>query len=154
MGKYAADTSVSASATRVEIERTLTRYGADAFSYLQAPGVGAISFQMNGRQVRLVVRLPAQGSKEFTLTPGRRLQRSEAEALRFWEKACRQRWRALLLLVKAQLEAIESGIISFEDAWLPFTVLPSGRTVVEEIGPQIEAAYSSGAVAPLQIERR
>jgi hypothetical protein len=33
MTRYAADTSVSVEKSRMEIERTLARYGADAFAY-------------------------------------------------------------------------------------------------------------------------
>jgi hypothetical protein len=58
-------------------------------------------------------------------------QRSECD------KAVRQRWRALLLVIKAKLEAIEAGVSTFETEWLPYVVLPGGKTVAEHIGPQI-----------------
>ncbi|WP_454044388.1 hypothetical protein [Cellulosimicrobium sp. Marseille-Q8652] len=44
--------------------------------------------------------------------------------------------------------------MTFEAEFLPHTVLPSGRTVFEEVGPAVEIAYETGAVAPLQIEGR
>ena len=40
----------------------------------------------------------------------------------------------------------------FEEEFLPHTVLPSGRTVAQEIMPAVESAYATGAVTPLQIE--
>ena len=37
-----------------------------------------------------------------------------------WEQACRQRWRALALVIKAKLEAIDAEISTFEEEFLPF----------------------------------
>lgn len=69
------------------------------------------------------------------------------------EQSNRQRWRALALVIKAKLEAVDAGILSFEESFMSNIVLPSGKTVAEEIGPQISAAYSDGAVRRLEIER-
>ena len=48
-----------------------------------------------------------------------------------WEQACRERWRALVLCLKGKLESIESGIETFEQAFLAHTFLPSGETFGE-----------------------
>ncbi len=37
-------------------------------------------------------------------------------------------------------------------AFLPYMVLPSGRTVADDVTPLVEEAYEQGQVAPLQIE--
>jgi hypothetical protein len=64
-----------------------------------------------------------------------------------------ERWRALLLIVKAKLEAVDSGIVTFEQEFLPHIVMPGGHTVYEATAPAIERAYVSGQVTPLlQIE--
>jgi hypothetical protein len=65
------------------------------------------------------------------------------------EVARRQRWRALALAIKAKLEAVESGIATFEEEFMAYIVLPDGQTVGEFLSPQIEAAYSSGRMPPL-----
>jgi len=46
-----------------------------------------------------------------------------------YEQARRQRWRILLLSVKAKLEEIEAGLISFDDQFLAYMALPDGSTV-------------------------
>ncbi|GAA4924688.1 hypothetical protein [Nesterenkonia rhizosphaerae] len=149
MSQYAKDTQVPAERSRGEIEKTLERYGADGFAYASTREKAMIEFQAGGRRVRFVLDLPQLA--DFTRTPTGR-SRTKAAAETEQAKAVRQRWRALALLVKAKLEAVESGIVSFETEFMPHTLLPSGRTVAEEIQPQIEQAYTSGAVAPLQIE--
>ena len=41
----------------------------------------------------------------------------------------RRRWRALLLVIKAKLESVESGIETFEEAFASQIVLANGQTV-------------------------
>ena len=43
-----------------------------------------------------------------------------------WEQVCRQRWRALLLIIRAKLEAVASGITTLENEFLANIVLPDG----------------------------
>ncbi len=66
-----------------------------------------------------------------------------------WEQACRSRWRALFLCIKAKLESIESGIETFEDAFLAHIQMPDGHTVAEHVRPRIAAAYETGTMQPL-----
>lgn len=74
-------------------------------------------------------------------------RRSDADAYKAWEQACRQKWRALCLCIKAKLEAVEAGISVFEDEFLANIVDPvSGRTVGEVMRPQIAVSYERGGV--------
>jgi len=149
MTRYAADTSVSVEKSRAEIESTLARYGATHFGYLSSPEGADVAFQCKGRRVRFHIPLPDRNARAFTHTPGRGLRRSTDEQLREWEQACRQRWRALALVIKAKLEAVECGITSFESEFLAHIVLPDGETVGQWIAPQLAAAYSTGRMPPM-----
>lgn len=149
MTTYAKQTSVPVSKTRDDIERVMERYGAEAFQYTSLPGAASVAFFVKGRQVRFVLDVPAVD--QFAKTPTGR-DRTPGQTNEEHRRAVRQRWRALLLVIKAKLEAVESGIAVFEDEFLAYTVLPSGRTVSAELSPQIEAAIASGSVTPLQIE--
>ncbi|UFU03460.1 hypothetical protein LQF12_02280 [Ruania suaedae] len=150
MSRYAESTQVSSDRSRAEIERTLTRYGASSFTYGWDDTRAAIGFVMEGRQVRFVLPLPDRQADEFRLTPTGK-QRTASASETAYEQAVRQRWRALALMVKAKLEAVAAGIVTFEVEFLPHTVLPSGRTVAEDVLPAVEEAYSSGSVRQLQI---
>lgn len=94
--------------------------------------------------IRFEVAMPPLIEFESTPTGRARAQRAAIDAR---EKAMRQRWRALALVVKAKLEAVESGITTFEDEFLAHIVLPDGSTVGEFMVPQIELAYRT-AVMP------
>lgn len=150
-GKFAAKTDVSVVASKVEIEKVVERYGASGFMSGWHGDRAVIAFSMHNRQVRFVLQMPARESEEFTryMRGSTKHRREDSAALKLWEQACRQKWRALALVVKAKLEAVESEISTFEDEFMASIVLPGGRTVSEEILPRIAAAYETGAVQPL-----
>ncbi|MBV2127963.1 hypothetical protein [Arsukibacterium indicum] len=145
---YAEKTSVGTSQSVMEIERTLTKYGADQFMYGTKPGSVAVGFVMGGRQVRIVVPLPDKTDKQFWLTDTGR-DRSETAALKEWDQACRQRYRSLALVVKAKLEAVEAGITTFEEEFMAHLVLPGGETVGQRLLPEINEAQRTGKLPPL-----
>ncbi len=152
---YAENTTVDSAKSRVEIERTLERYGATAFMYGTKPEHAIVGFEMNGRNVRFVIPLPNRADPRFTeyKQGSSTYSRTESAARELYEKAVRQKWRALALVVKAKLEAVESGISVFEEEFLANIVLPGGRTVYENVAKGIEQAYQSNKVSPLlQIE--
>ena len=149
MGTYAQDTSVSTERSRAEIERTLQKYGAGSFMYGSTPDRAVVAFEMKSRRIRFDLPLPDFNSKEFKFTPARNNRRSEKQHFEAWEQACRQRWRALSLCIKAKLEAVECGITTFEDEFMAHIVLPSGQRAGEWMAPQIERAYQTGEMPPL-----
>src|SRR5580700_3227660 len=128
MARYAASTEVSSDRSRSEIERTLRRYGATAFAYGWEGNMAQIGFKLASRQIKFRLPLPDPASREFTLTPTGR-DRSASAAEEAYEQAVRQRWRALALVIKAKLEAVEAGISTVENEFLANIALPDGRTV-------------------------
>ena len=146
MGTYAQNTNVSSELSRLEIEKTLIRYGANGFAYATEPGRAMIGFKLQGRQVRFLLPLPDISDDRFRYTPARKNVRSEKAQYDAWEQECRRCWRALLLVVKAKLEAIETGISTFDSEFMANIVLPGGGTVGEFMEPQIEQAYLTGTV--------
>lgn len=146
MTRYAADTSVSTEKSRAEIEATLRRYKADAFGYLSERGTAVVMFRMAGRHIKFVLPMPDPTAREFTHTPEKGQLRSASAAEAAWEQACRQRWRALALVIKAKLEAVAAGITTVEDEFLAHTVLPDGSTVGQWAKPQLAEVYRVGAM--------
>lgn len=147
MTQFAATTSVSASASREEIERTLVRYGADQFLYGWGEEAATVGFRLAGRQVSFVLAMPRKDEQRFTHHS--RGARTPEAALKEWEQAVRQRWRALALVIKARLEAVESGISVFDDEFLANIVLPNGQTGGEWMRPQVAEAYRVGSMPAL-----
>jgi hypothetical protein len=148
MGRYAEDTKVSQEQSRAEIETTLRRYGADAFSYGWEDSRAMIAFRANSRHIKFEIQMPDRNDPQFhEYKRGKNTHTREPEvAYELWEKAARQRWRALALVVKAKLEAVDAGISEFEEEFLAHIVLPDGSTVGKQIKPHIEKAYMSGTM--------
>jgi hypothetical protein len=153
MSQFAANTSVPVEKSRAEIETILTRYGATHFGYMVDPKRAIVMFQAKGRHVRFELPLPDRNARQFTHRRDRRTgiekQLSPTAAYGAWDQAVRQRWRALALVIKAKLEAVESGITSFEAEFLAQIVLPNGTTVGGWIAPQLAAAYETGGMPPM-----
>ena len=144
---YAENTSVDAGRSRSEIERTLQRYGATAFSYGWEGDRAIIAFQAEARMVKFVLTMPPYD--DFARTPSGRRSRQGASQQKAWEQATRQRWRALLLVVKAKLEAVEAGITTFEEEFLAHIMLPDGTTVYESARMGIQNSYATGKMPRL-----
>lgn len=146
MSKYASETTVSPEKSRHEIETILKRYGASHYGYMSGPEASAIAFQAKDRRLRFTLPMPAR--KDFN-TDRRGYGRTETAIDAHWNQAVRQRWRALCLVIKAKLEAVEAGVSTFEEEFMANIVLPSGQTMAEYALPQIAQAYASNSMPPL-----
>lgn len=145
---YAATTNVSVSKTKGEIDGLLRKHRAAGFGVFEEATRATLVFEMGGRRIVFHMPLPSADEKRFTMTERGKVRTAEA-ALASWEQACRSRWRALFLCIKAKLESIESGIESFEDAFLAHIQMPDGHSVSEHVRPRIAQAYESGTMQPL-----
>lgn len=148
MSQHASRTQVSPERSQEEIKRTLRRYGASEFVQGETDERVSIGFRFGGLAFRMDVELPDKS--EFSETPTGRGRRGDA-AHREWEQAIRQRWRALLLAIRAKLEAIETGISTVEWEFMPFAVMADGQRIGDVMAPQLEAAKTSGR--PLRFDR-
>lgn len=117
---YAKDTSVPVERTRAEIEKLVKKYGAKGFSAGWLGDRANISFIAHDRQIRFTIIVPQQA------------------------QAQRSRWRVLLLLVKAKLEAVDAKVVTFEEAFVGDIVMPNtGKTVWETVREPIALGYSN-----------
>lgn len=151
---FAEGTVVSVPKSRAEIEDLLTRYGADGFGYAIEARRAAILFSVAGRKVRFVLPIPAKDDKRFTHKKPRHAwsspeKRTENQALEAWEQEQRRLWRALALVIKAKLEAVSSGIVTFESEFLAHFVQPDGKTVGETAIPALLTMWETGKQTPL-----
>ena len=125
---YAKGTKVPPNKTRLEIENLVRKYGAKGFVGGWHEGTARVEFYCRDRHVRLTV--------ETIGTVG-----SQAE---------REKWRALLLLVKSKLVAVDAKIATFEQAFVGDIVMPeTGKTVWETVKAPIALSYSERKSVPL-----
>ncbi len=147
---YAKNTAVPVERSRAEIERTLSRYGATRFGTMTEPDGATIYFEHKGRQIQLRVPMPPRDDKQFTR--GRRSWRTVAnsERDRRYEQEYRRSWRVLLITVKAMLEAVDSKVLTFDQAFLAHIVIPgTAKTLGDALLPRLDALHAGGLKALL-----
>lgn len=127
----------------------MQKYGANQFVNGYKDTLAVIGFLMVGRQIRFLLPLPDKQARGYWYTPGRGQRRTEEAAHASWEQACRSRWRALYLIVKAKMEVVDAGISTIEREFLYDIVLPDGRTVGERMTPQIATVYQTSQMPPM-----
>ncbi len=134
MSKFAERTTVSVEKSKVEIEKLLVRYGAEEFVSGWTGKTAQILFVMKSKRIKFILHLPVE---------------SEYKNVAQYAQANRQRWRALLLCIKAKFESVASAITTFEEEFLPHFVIPGdGRTLGEIMIPQLKNSYDSQKALP------
>jgi hypothetical protein len=147
---YAAGTAVSIDRSRAELEALLRRHSATGFMYGWQETAGVlIAFELRGRRIRFLVRPPAESelARLRRAAVERRAKRSDPQLL--LDEEMKRRWRELVLLVKAKLIAVQSCVVTFEEEFLPYFILPGNVTVAERLLPELDNATSTGRLPPL-----
>lgn len=145
MSRYASKTEVPVEKSQAELKRLLSRYGADGFMLGERRDQAVVQFAIRDRVIKFSLTMPDRNDDEFRFTQHRHVLRSDESAYKAWEQACRQRWRALCLFVRATLEAVEEGVVDFEDAMMPFTVLDGRETFAERYRGEVKKWLDSGS---------
>lgn len=124
---YARRTKVPVDKTRMDIERLVKKYGAKGFASAWQDKSARVEFLCHNRHVRLTVSTDNKTAQDE-----------------------REQWRALLLLVKAKLVAVDAKIATFEEAFIGEIVVPAtGKTVWETAREPLRIAYETNKSVPL-----
>jgi hypothetical protein len=152
MKSYAEGTEVSVEKSKSEIEAILQKAGCDEFATGARPTQAMIQFKLKGRVIRFLLPLPDRNDKKFVVCGqyGNR-RRTPEMAYKAWEQACREKWRALFLSIKAKLYSIETGIEQFDSAFMAQIVMPNGKTMEELAVPMITQAYERGTMPDMNV---
>lgn len=148
---YAEGTTTPVEKTKAEIETLVARYGAKYFSSgwggteaSGGPTRAIVQFTASDRIVRFTLPLPTV-EDVYKLVFGK----SPLGWSRFSDEQkitaeTRRRWRCLLIAIKSKLEAVNTGIETFEQAFFGEIVLPSGQTVYEHAHRLVAEIYATG----------
>ena len=139
---YAETTTVPVEKSITEIIGLVKKAGAERVMQYDEPERFTIAFDLSGRHIRFGVALPQLDAVPAIRGDGRR--RSNSEILAKRDAMQRQRARAVLLVIKAKLESVESEVETFEEAFLANIIMADGSTVYERVAQPIALEYSSG----------
>lgn len=137
--RYAEGTSVGIDRTISEIQKLVKAHKATSWRYEEVddvtPAYRTISFVLQGRLIRFTVE--EAPLSEFKRTPTG-LLRTDASMVKVADEENRRRWRAVLLYVKASIEAMYSGVPQLRHALLPYVVMEDD----ESVGDKVEAQFA------------
>lgn len=145
MSRYAEGTSVSIENSLGEVKRILQRFGADSFTYQEKADSIAIAFEIKALHVMMRIQFPLVDGFMLTET-GRKRTYSAAAGER--DKECRRRMRSLAAVIKAKLIAVDDGVATIEQEFLPYITLPNGLSLGDVLIPQIPALAAGTLALP------
>lgn len=147
---YAETTSVPVERSRAEIEKLLTAHKCNKFlaGVDHDAHTATVQFHAYNRIIRFVIGLPDPSDAKYKKRDRRGLVPSTDAQAKMVMQDERTRWRALLLVIKAKLEAVESNIATFDDEFLAHVVLPNQQTVAQYLGPAVAQMCETGRMAP------
>ena len=150
---YAENTTVPVEKSLNEIVKLIKKAGGARIAQMEDLDAIAVQFFLSERMLRFRVPVPTtesmpmrdNGNNRYTDIP-LATRAKKADAIR------RQRARALLLVIKAKLESVESGVETFDEAFLPNIVMSDGYTVWERVGEPLALEYKTGKPIPFMLE--
>jgi hypothetical protein len=123
-----------------EIQKLLRGFGCNKFGSMVDDGAGEIlvQFEYRGRPVSVKASIKGYAAAWMKANPlGPRTRMSTAEHQRkAMDVASVAVYSILRDWIKGQITAIETGILSFEGAFLGQLLLPSGKTLLEHAEAQ------------------
>lgn len=134
---FAKDTDVPFERSIADIVGLVRKAGADEIGQMEGRDRFTLQFVLDQRLVRFRVTFPTAAEIEQLRGP----RQDPANVAAQWR---RQRGRALLLVIKAKLESVASGVETFEEAFLANVVMADDRTVYDRIAAPIAAEYKAG----------
>ncbi len=129
--------STSGRAAIDDIRKTIQAFGCSKFAPMEdfTEGKVTIQFEFHGKMVQVDASAKGYAAAWIRSNPyNSRMKRSKVEYERYaLEKGQIAVWSILRDWIKGQLTAIETGILSFDAAFLGQILLPTGETIHQRI---------------------
>lgn len=148
--RYAESTEVPTERSKRAIEELLRQRGVEGYHTGWDAARDMIEFLWKGRQIRFTLKRPTLD--DFAFNRGGQT-RTETQKQQAYAQADRQRWRALYLVIRAKIEAVEADLAIFEEEFLAFIVVPGkNQTIGEILVPRIQDGTLGKALLPARGE--
>ncbi len=157
MARYAETTKVPVAKSRGEIDKLLRAWGCDGIRWTDhfQRGIVSVEFLWTLDAIeylaRVAIRLPSDDDLAELSGHATTGEFLESKFARLSASRGRQEHRVLLLWLKACLNAVEFGIISAEEIFLPWLVGIDGKTIAETALPRLPQLLTNGTQALIGI---
>lgn len=123
-----------------DIRKTIQAFGCSKFAPMEdfAAGTVSIQFEYRGRMVQVTASAKGYAAAWLRENPySSRMRKTQKQHEAFaLERGQIAVWSILRDWIKGQVTAIETGVLSFEGAFLGQILLPTGETVLDRISSQ------------------
>jgi hypothetical protein len=132
--RHAAETKVPVAQSRTEIDRMLRAWECDGVRWTDDYKGGRVVLEFVWEReglafmARFVIRMPIEGKPD---------------------QEWRRLHRVLRIYLLGQFNAIEAGLVTVDEVFLPFIVGPNDRTVSQQLVPRIHELIGKGAATLL-----
>jgi hypothetical protein len=146
MQSFAKGTEVPVFRSRAQIDELLKARKATNRAIVEADGphggtFAVVQFDVEDRRIRFRVFIP---SAQACMEAARGGKRTASRADQLHGQREREVWRQLHLVIKAKFVNVDTGIETVEEAFLPQTVTPDGRTFAEHALPALRDSFANG----------
>jgi hypothetical protein len=131
------ETATSGERALAELQRTLAKFGCQSFGIMTDNEKGAtiVQFKWNNRTISLEASWKGYANAMLKNRPWSHNMRSTKQEYmeRCGEQAKVSVCSVLRDWIKGQITAIECGVMSFEEAFMPHMLLTDGRRVIDKV---------------------
>lgn len=131
------ENATTGKAAMQEIQKILQGFGVQSFGHMEDYDHGEIIVQFKHRDRTIVLKVSARGWAKLWLRKNPHTSRHKKTLAQYERAALDQGYIAVHSVlrdwIKAQVTAVECGMLKFESAFLGQIMLPSGETVYEKV---------------------
>lgn len=124
-----------------EMRKILQRFGCSSFGIMDDFSAGEVIAQFEHRGRKIILRVSTKGYAAAWLRQHPYTHRTRSSKAEHEKKALTIASMAVYSIlrdwIKAQITAVEIGMLSFEGAFLGQIMLPSGQTVLDVVGEKM-----------------
>lgn len=133
------ETATSGDKALIELQRTLAKFGCQSFGTMTDAerGMTIVQFKWRSRHVSLEASWKGYAQAWIKSHKGSHATWDKAASAKHEQRALKQAQTSVCSVlrdwVKGQITAVECGVMSFEAAFMPHMLLPSGQRVVDHV---------------------
>lgn len=131
------ENATSGKTAMAEAQRILQGFGVTSFGHMEDFAAGEVVVQFQWRERRVSIRASAKGYATAWLKRNPWSSKRRGTQKDHEQKALRQGQIAVYSIlrdwIKGQITAVETGMLSFEGAFLGQILLPNGNTVLQQV---------------------
>lgn len=135
---YAEKTKVPVDKSMAEVRKILIKNGSEGVAIAETSENALVQFIFKSKSYKFIIKYPKSSDDDIFLN-GKGYKRTLVQIENAIEHEKKRLWRAMVLYIKAAIEAHNNGIIDFKRSMMSHMMLPSGQTIYEKLENNIES---------------